>query len=73
MPKVVITGAGRSRASIAAALALANVVCGKADPADGGSLKARPAPMVLQASWGAGKPACWYQQFAGKKGKPPRY
>lgn len=58
---------------MAAALALANVVCGKADPADGGSLQARPGLMVLQASWGAGKPACGYQQFAGKKGKPPRY
>lgn len=73
MHKVLIAGAGRSRGSMAAALALANVVCGNADPSGRVALEARPGPRVLQTSLGGSKPACWYQQFAGKKGKPPRY
>lgn len=78
MSKILIVGGpGRSGMSVAAALALADAVCVQANPAPQFHLQSRglgDSPEAMGcASCDDRKGASWYQKFAGKRGKLPRY
>lgn len=73
---LVVGGAGGGQLAAAVAVALADAAC-QVEVVDGFTLEARPdlgEPLMLSACLPKDNGAHgWYQRFAGKKGRHPRY
>ena len=73
---LVVGGAWQPRLTTAAALAMADATC-QVIHSNELVLQTRQqhdGPVVLEAStWEPEKGSLWYQKFAGRRGKPPRY